>query len=79
MREGKRREEGERKEGGDLDVLDALQEKEERKRREGREEGREEGGLNALDTLQEVLDVVHGDNSTWCSRYNDDGRSQAIV
>ena len=75
MREGKRREEGERKEGGDLDVLDALQEKEERKRREGREEG----GLNALDTLQEVLDVVHGDNSTWCSRYNDDGRSQAIV
>ena len=45
MREGKRREEGERKEGRDLDVLDALQEKEERKRREGREEGREEGGV----------------------------------
>ena len=58
---------------------------EEKKRREGREEGREEeqyregGDLNTLDTLQEIFDIIHGDNSTWCSRYNDDGRSQAIV
>lgn len=35
--------------------------------REEREEGlkREGGDLNVLDTLQEVLDIVHSDNSSW--------------
>ena len=35
--------------------------------REERGEGlkREGGDLNVLDTLQEVLDIVHGNNSSW--------------
>lgn len=33
--------------------------------RRGKRLKREGGDLNVLDTLQEVLDIVHGDNSSW--------------
>lgn len=39
----------------------------------GRERGREEEEYQP-DALQEVLDIVHGDDSCGYSRYNDDGR-----
>ena len=42
-------------------------------RRGGRERRRTEKEYRP-DTLQEVLDIVHGDDSRGYSRYNDDGR-----